>query len=150
LKTLTYDQALNKAAALCSQSERCPSDIFEKVVSWGISESDAARLVGYLTREGYLDEAAHLLAQLSAIEGLTVLDSHTNFMLCRIEKTDARQLKQWLLENYNILIRDASNFHGLDTHYFRVAAQSPAEDEALSEAIKEYLSGKSRHFKKYW
>jgi threonine-phosphate decarboxylase len=101
-------------------------------------------------REAYLDEAAHLLAQLSAIEGLTVLDSHTNFMLCRIEKTDARQLKQWLLENYNILIRDASNFHGLDTHYFRVAAQSPAEDEALIEAIKEYLSGKSRHFKKYW
>lgn len=101
-------------------------------------------------REAYLDEADHLHAQLSAIDGLTVMDSYTNFMLCRIEKTPARQLKQWLLENHNMLIRDASNFHGLDDHYFRITAQSPAEDEALIEAIKEFLSGKSRHFTKYW
>ena len=49
-----------------------------------------------------------------------------------------------------MLIRDASNFHGLDSRYFRVAAQSPAEDNALIEAIQEFLSGKSRHFTKYW
>ena len=54
---LTYDQALNRAAALCSQSERCPSDIFTKAQSWGLTESEAARLVGYLTSEGFLDEA---------------------------------------------------------------------------------------------
>ena len=54
---LSYDQALNRAAALCSQSERCPSDIFTKARSWGLTEPEAARLVGYLTSEGYLDEA---------------------------------------------------------------------------------------------
>lgn len=54
---LTYDQALNRAAALCSQSERCPGDIFTKALSWGLSEPEAARLVGYLTHEGFLDEA---------------------------------------------------------------------------------------------
>ena len=101
-------------------------------------------------REAYLDEAVHLQAQLAAIDGLTVQDSHTNFMLCRIEKTEARQLKQWLLQNHGMLIRDAANFHGLDDHYFRVAAQSHEEDEALIDAIKEFLSGKSRHFTKYW
>ena len=101
-------------------------------------------------RGAYLDEALHLQAQLTAIEGLTVLDSHTNFMLCRIEKAEARQLKQWLLENHGMLIRDAANFHGLDDHYFRVAAQTHEEDEALIAAIREFMSGKSRHFKKYW
>ena len=54
---LTYDQALNHAAALCSQSERCPGDIFTKAQSWGLTEPEAARLVGYLTSEGFLDEA---------------------------------------------------------------------------------------------
>ena len=101
-------------------------------------------------RDAYLDEAVHLHARLSAIEGISVMDSYTNFMLCRLETTEARKLKQWLLENHGILIRDASNFHGLDAQYFRVAAQTPPENEALVSAIQEFLSGKSRHFKKYW
>jgi threonine-phosphate decarboxylase len=79
-----------------------------------------------------------------------VQDSYTNFMLCRIEKTPARQLKQWLLQNHGILIRDAANFHGLDDHYFRVSTQMPDENEKLVAAIQEFLSGKSRHFTKYW
>lgn len=54
---LTYDQALNRAAALCSQSERCPGDVYTKAQSWGLTEPEAARLVGYLTHEGFLDEA---------------------------------------------------------------------------------------------
>ena len=65
MKTLTYDQALQKAAALCSQAEKCPSDIFQKVLSWGLSEQEAARLVGALTREGFLDEARYARAFVS-------------------------------------------------------------------------------------
>ena len=101
-------------------------------------------------REAYLKEAVNLQTKLAALDGLTVMDSYTNFMLCRIEKAPARQLKQWLLENHGILIRDASNFHGLDDHHFRVAAQKHSENEALVAAIEEFLSGKSRHFTKYW
>lgn len=56
-KVLTYDQALNRAAQLCSKGEQCPSDIYQKVQEWGLTEADAARLVGYLTQEKYLDEA---------------------------------------------------------------------------------------------
>ena len=59
---LTYDQALTRAAALCSQSERCSGDIFTKARSWGLTEPEAARLVGYLTREGFLDEARYARA----------------------------------------------------------------------------------------
>ena len=62
---LTYDQALNRAASLCSQSERCPGDIFTKAQSWGLTEPEAARLVGYLTSEGFLDEARFALAFVS-------------------------------------------------------------------------------------
>lgn len=62
---LTYDQALNRAAALCSQSERCPGDIYTKAQSWGLTEPEAARLVGYLTHEGFLDEARFARALVS-------------------------------------------------------------------------------------
>ena len=55
-KSLTYDQALYRAASLCSQGEKCPSDIYEKAQEWGLSASDAARLVRWLTDERYLDE----------------------------------------------------------------------------------------------
>ena len=65
MKPLTYDQALQKAAALCSQAEKCPGDIFQKVLSWGLSEQEAARLVGALTREGFLDEARYACAFVS-------------------------------------------------------------------------------------
>lgn len=103
-----------------------------------------------VNREGLLDEAVRLQARLSSIQGISVQDTYTNFMLCRLENGDARSLKEWLMKNHGILIRDASNFHGLDNRYFRIAAQTIAEDDALISAITEYVSGKSRHFTKYW
>lgn len=54
--TLSYDQALNRAASLCSQGEKCSSDIFDKVLSWGIPEAEAARLVAYLIDEKFIDD----------------------------------------------------------------------------------------------
>jgi threonine-phosphate decarboxylase len=44
------------------------------------------------------------------------------------------------MTHHGILIRDASNFHGLDIHCFRVAAQTPEENDALIAAIKEFKS----------
>lgn len=63
-KELTYEQALNRAAALCSQAERCPYDIFEKAIGWGLTNEDAARLVAALTKEKFLSEErfAHAFA----------------------------------------------------------------------------------------
>lgn len=56
-KTFSYDQALHRAAQLCSKGEQCPSDIYAKAQEWGLSEAESARLVAYLTQEKYLDEA---------------------------------------------------------------------------------------------
>ena len=61
-KTLNYDQALNRAAQMCSKGEQCPSDIYEKAQEWGLTEAEAARLVGCLTAEKYLDEARYVHA----------------------------------------------------------------------------------------
>jgi threonine-phosphate decarboxylase len=63
-------------------------------------------------------------------------------MLVNVEWTTSVELKNWLMAQHGILIRDASNFHGLDIHCFRVAAQSPEENDALIAAIKAFRATK--------
>ena len=53
---LTYEEALHKAAMLCSSGEKCEYDIREKLLSWKISESDTTKIINYLIQEKYLDE----------------------------------------------------------------------------------------------
>lgn len=89
---------------------------------------------------GYLAEAARLRHNLVAIEGVKVMKTDTNFMLASIDKGTSMELKRWLIDNYGILIRDASNIRNLDTNYFRVTAQTPEEDDQLVAAISEYLN----------
>lgn len=90
----------------------------------------------------YIAEAQRLKAGLEAIDGLMAMDTQTHYMLVNIDWANVLELKNWLVEHYGILIRDASNFHGLDDHCFRVAAQTPEENDALLNAIKAYQQEK--------
>lgn len=101
-------------------------------------------------REAYIAEGKRLHDELAKFGGLMLMDTDSNIMLAYIENGEALPMKNWLIENYGILIRDASNFHGLDNHCFRVSAQTQEEDNVLIQAIGEYLKGTSRHFTKYW
>lgn len=53
---LTYDQALYRAAALCTKSEHCESDIRKKLADWNINTIDSNKIITYLKQERYLDE----------------------------------------------------------------------------------------------
>ena len=82
----------------------------------------------------YLAEAQRLRNELSALPGISVEATQTNFMLCRLEPErgmKAARLKDLLATRHGILIRDASNFHGLTPWHFRVAAQTKEEDDLL-------------------
>ena len=86
-----------------------------------------------------LEEAQRLRQQLLDI-GIDVMPTQTNFMLCRIEGHTAENLKEYLASNHGMLIRDASNFRGLTSHHFRIAAQTPAENDALVAAIRQFIA----------
>jgi threonine-phosphate decarboxylase len=86
-----------------------------------------------------LGEAQRLAEMLRNIGGIFVTPSQTNFMLCKIVNHSAAELKDYLVREHGLLIRDASNFEGLTPHHFRVAAQLPSENNALVEAIKTYI-----------
>ncbi len=91
-------------------------------------------------KTSYLAEAQRLRHELAALPGIEVHPTATNFMLCRIAGHTAAELKCHLAEECHILIRDASNFAGLDDHYFRIAAQTQKEDDALIRAIHRFIS----------
>jgi len=53
---LTYEEALYKSAAYCSQSEHCISELKNKLAQWNVTESDQLKIIRYLKEEKYLDE----------------------------------------------------------------------------------------------
>jgi len=87
----------------------------------------------------YLAETARLRAMLGDIPGIEAHASLTNFFLCTVGTMTASQLKQRLATEHGILIRDAANFVGLSPHHFRIATQSPAENDTLVSAIHSML-----------
>ena len=88
------------------------------------------------------EEARRLRLQLNRIDGISVRPTMTNFMLCQLEddRLTAAQLKDYLVCEHGILIRDASNFRKLSPQHFRVAAQTPQENDALVAAVSQFLN----------
>lgn len=52
---LSKDEALSKAAFLCSASEHCASQIYEKLQAWDVSGEDANDILNRLMEEGFID-----------------------------------------------------------------------------------------------
>ena len=48
-KPLTPDEALYRAAALCSTAERCANEIEEKLSGWGIPPTAASGIIDDIT-----------------------------------------------------------------------------------------------------
>jgi len=57
MKTDNIQQALEKAMALCSRSEKCRSEIDQKLATWGISSgSDREKILNRLIDDNFLNE----------------------------------------------------------------------------------------------
>ena len=51
-----YTSILNRAAKLCSTGEKCSSEIENKLISWGMSESDAEKALDYLRKNDFIND----------------------------------------------------------------------------------------------
>lgn len=69
---------------------------------------------------------------------LTIYPSHTHFFLAETNWKTAVELKRFLLLEFNLLIRDASNFRGLGKNALRIATLSPAKNQLLINALSEW------------
>ena len=122
-------------------------NIYEYKEPWTIN-SFAENLSNYLfkdkeyinsSKEYYINERTFMLEELRKIPRLKVYDTDTNFVLLKLEDGEANSLKLELFEKYNILIRDASNFIGLDKSYIRVAIKSHNDNKVLIESLRKIL-----------
>jgi Histidinol-phosphate/aromatic aminotransferase and cobyric acid decarboxylase len=89
------------------------------------------------TRQYVSVEKTFLYDGLTMIKGLYPFQPTVNFILIRIQDIGitSSEIQNLLLKN-NILIRNCSNFIGLDEKYFRVAVKTREENMKLLSALK--------------
>ncbi len=90
--------------------------------------------LGMLTQE-----RERMVATLSALRGVEAHPSDCHIILCLLTRGNATELKEHLALRHGILIRDASNFAGLDAGHFRIAVQTPRENDEFLAALAQWL-----------
>ncbi len=128
-------------------SEGLTDDVRCRRMPWSVN-SLAIEAAKYLLEEGdgisadipqLLAERERLTNLLLATGMLEIWPTDTHYMLIKLCMGKAAALKDFLAVNHGILIRDASNFEGLDERFFRIATQTPEENDKLVKAISEWM-----------
>ncbi len=93
-----------------------------------------------LPDHGALLKCSHEFQQkLNGIDGLEVTASDCNYFLVKLKKGKATDLKAFLIREYGLLIRDASNFRGLDDSFFRLSIQEEDHMQLLIKGIETWF-----------
>lgn len=79
-------------------------------------------------------ESLFLQNSISKLSGFSCYDTQTNFILIKT-KQESKLVQKKLLRK-NILVRDCSNFKGLDSHYIRIAVKTHKENQMLLRALQ--------------
>lgn len=119
-KEMTYEEALGKAAALCSGSEHCTRDIETKMRKWGITDDDIGKAIDYLVDEKYIDNSRYARAYCS----------------------DKFRYNQW----GRIKIQQMLRMQGISDRDIRQGLEVIDEDEYL-EMLKDIIRKKDRQLK---
>jgi len=85
-----------------------------------------------------IQETSVFKLQINSIDYLNVIKGYTTYFLVELQKGKASELKKYLIENHQILVRDATNFTGLKGECIRLAVQSPEANSELIKALKEW------------
>lgn len=86
-------------------------------------------------------DRAYMLQQLKAVRGLTTYPSEANFLLSELPPgISGQQLRNVLLEQHGIFIRECSNKIGASANFIRCAVRKQAEVNQLVAALGDVLS----------
>ena len=94
------------------------------------------------TREYILKEKEIFFKKLKMINGLKPYPPSANFILCKLtgNKFNSKTLSDFLSRK-GILIRDCSNFRGLNNKFIRFAVRKHQENEILMDILRKLLNG---------
>ena len=80
-----------------------------------------------------------MINEINKIDGIKAFNSDANFILVRFENRNVLDVKENLLKRAGLLIRDASNFIGLDSSFARVAIKNHEQNIVLVDALRSVL-----------
>lgn len=84
-------------------------------------------------REYAQQEIAYMQNRIRHIPGIKIYHTDVNYLLIRTA-ADAHTVQRRLLK-HNILVRDCSNFVGLDSHHIRIGVKRRREDTILADLL---------------
>jgi threonine-phosphate decarboxylase len=92
------------------------------------------------TRTLIAQERQFLFDRLTSLPGLTPFPSTVNYLLVKRNRpgATAASLREQML-GHRIMLRDASNFRGLDERFFRIAVRGREENSRLLTALEKCL-----------
>lgn len=126
-------------------ADRCITDRLKQIrMPWSVNALAieaglyllSKKLPGTLNISSLLKESQVLRENIGRISGFQVEPTDTHYFLAHCNRMSASELKQHLISEHGILIRDASNFMGLNSGHFRIAAQTPKQNDKLLYALK--------------
>lgn len=91
------------------------------------------------SKEYFSKERVCMINEINKIDGIKAFNSDANFILVRFENRNVLDVKENLLKRAGLLIRDASNFIGLDSSFARVAIKNYEQNTVLVDALRSVL-----------
>ncbi|MEO7363799.1 MAG: histidinol-phosphate transaminase [Gemmatimonadaceae bacterium] len=141
LRSLTKDHALAGVRVAFAVTTPAIAECIERArVPWAASSAAQAAAVAAMSDEALahvthttqrLRADAETLVAHCALRGFPAVSSDTHYLL--IENGSAPQIREQLLRDYGLLVRDCASF-GLAEH-IRVAVRTPSENALLMKAL---------------
>ncbi len=131
-------------------SEQNMAKLSQRLKPWGVNRM--AQVAGeFLVQhgDGYVNDVRRFLAKhrqpfanaLAGLPGVEVIPGQANFILCYLSgDMKAEELRKKMLQQ-RIMIRNCSNFAGLDDQYFRLSLKNEKENAYSLETLKKILEG---------
>lgn len=91
------------------------------------------------SKEYFSKERICMINEINKIDGIKAFNPDANFILVRFENRNVLDVKENLLKRAGLLIRDASNFIGLDSSFARVAIKNHEQNIVLVDALRSVL-----------
>ena len=147
LRSLTKSFGLPGIRVGYAAAPRDVADVIRKTtVPWsvsclaeaaGVAALSDARDILRRTRDVVRAELRYVQGRLSKIPGVECRDTDANFVLVRT-RLGAPRL-QGLLAGRGMLVRDCSDFAGLDGHHVRIAIKRRRENRMLADALEDIM-----------
>lgn len=112
---------------------------------WSLNSFGEATALASISDKTYIEESLlviekernFLIKELQNIRGIKLYSPAANYILIKLNNgMSANVLQERLLKEHHILIRDCSNYEGLDENFIRVAIRGRKDNERLVKGLK--------------